>query len=201
MAKLVERTVANRVTAFVQKVYVGLCLAFIFCPILTLIVFSFNVDRFPSLPWRGFSLGWYTDVFGDPTVLDAFRNTLLVGGSVAAVSTFLGFTGAYFDFRWNFRWKKLYLGIVVLPPTIPFLILGLALLLFLSRIGLGSSLTGVFVSHVVICTPFALAIVRMRLAEMDAALEEAAWNLGASEWRSVREVILPFIAPALLASA
>ena len=191
----------ERVTVLIQRGYVILCLGFIFCPILTLIAFSFNVDRFPSLPWKGFSLTWYSAVFEDPTILDAFRNTLIVGAGVAIVSTFLGFTAAYFDFRWNFPWKKLYLAIVVLPPTIPFLILGLALLLFLSRIGLGSSLTGVFVSHVVICTPFALAITRMRLAEMDKGLEEAAWNLGASEWRGVLEVILPFAAPAILASA
>jgi spermidine/putrescine transport system permease protein len=143
-------------------------------------VFSFNVDRFPSLPWRGFSLSWYT-ALEDFTIPDAFKNTLVVGACVAAVSTFLGFTGAYFDFRWNFFWKRLYLAVVVLPPTLPFLILGLALLLFLSRIGLGSSLTAVFISHVVICTPFALAITRMRLDEMDQGLEEAAWNLGASD--------------------
>jgi spermidine/putrescine transport system permease protein len=195
------RAMGERLTVWLQKAYVILCLAFIFCPIITLIAFSFNVDRFPSLPWKGFSLAWYSAVFEDPTILDAFRNTLVVGASAAVVSTLLGFTAAYFDFRWNFPWKRIYLAIVVLPPTIPFLILGLALLLFLSRIGLGSSLTAVFVSHVVICTPFALAIIRMRLAEMDTGLEEAAWNLGAGEWRSVSEVILPFVAPAILASA
>jgi len=191
----------ERLTTLIQRVYVLFCLAFIFCPIVTLIVFSFNVDRFPSLPWKGFSLAWYQALFEDPTIIDAFQNTLTVGICVALVSTFLGFTAAYFDFRWDFAWKRAYLAIVILPPTIPFLILGLALLLFLSRIGLGSSLTGVFVSHVVICTPFALAIIRMRLAEMDKGLEEAAWNLGASEWRSVLAVILPFVLPALVAAA
>ncbi len=191
----------ERLTTLLQRAYVLLCLAFIFCPILTLIAFSFNIDRFPSLPWKGFSLSWYSAVLEDPTIIDAFRNTLVVGASVAVVSTCLGFTAAYFDFRWNFRWKKLYLAVVVLPPTIPFLILGLAFLLFLSRVGLGSSLMAVFISHVVICTPFALAIIRMRLAEMDKSLEEAAWNLGAGEWRSVLEVIVPFVAPAILASA
>jgi spermidine/putrescine transport system permease protein len=201
MARAGLRAMAKRISEILQRAYVILCLAFIFCPILTLIVFSFNVDRFPSLPWRGFTLSWYTALLEDSTVADAFKNTLVVGASVAVVSTFLGFTGAYLDFRWNFFWKRLYLAVVVLPPTLPFLILGLALLLFLSRMGLGSSLIAVFISHVVICTPFALAITRMRLAEMDQGLEEAAWNLGATEWRSIIEVVLPFAAPALLASA
>ena len=201
MERVALPTMADRITKWIQNTYVVLCLVFIFCPIVTLVVFSFNVDRFPSLPWKGFSLAWYEAVFEDSTIVDAFKNTLLVGIGAALVSTFLGFTAAYFDFRWNFRLKQLYLAIVVLPPTIPFLILGLAFLLFLSRIGLGASLTGIFVSHVVICTPFALAITRMRFAEMDKGLEEAAWNLGANEWRSVLEVILPFSAPALIAAA
>jgi spermidine/putrescine transport system permease protein len=90
--------------------------------------------------------------------------------------------------------------IAVLPPTVPLLILALSLLMFLSWLGISGTLTAVFVSHVVICTPFAMAIVRLRLADMDRELEEAAWNLGASQWQAVRRVILPFAAPGIAAA-
>src|SRR5262249_12063031 len=87
-----------------------------------------------------------------------------------------------------------------LPPTIPVVILGLAMLMFLARVGLSGELHSVVFCHVVYCIPFAMALVRLRLAQMDPNLEAAAWNLGASEWRGLREVIVPFVAPALVSA-
>lgn len=182
------------------KAYVLLAFAFIFAPIATLVVFSFNADRFPTLPWGGFSLQWYVAVLNDAIILEAFFNSLIVGVSVAVVSTFLGFTAAYVDFRWKFTGQRLFLALAILPPTIPLIVLGLSLLIFLSRAGLSGALHSVIISHVVFCMAFAVAIIRMRMAEMDPTLEEAAWNLGAGPWRAVGMVILPFSVPAIVAS-
>lgn len=190
----------SRVVPILLRFYVLLAFAFIFLPIATLIIFSFDADRFPSLPWKGFSLDWYRALLADATIGDAFLNSIVLGLCVAAVSTVLGLTAAYFDQRWRFKGKTAYMIVATVPPTIPLLVLGLSMAIFLGRIGLGASLFGVFASHVVICTPFALAVVRMRLSEMDPTLEEAAWNLGASEWRALRVVILPFVFPALAAA-
>jgi spermidine/putrescine transport system permease protein len=88
----------------------------------------------------------------------------------------------------------------VLPPCVPLVILGLAFLIYLKEIHLSGSLTSVVISHVVIASSFALGIVRMRLSEMDASLEEAAWNLRAGQWRAIREVVLPQAAPAIIAA-
>ena len=96
----------ERLIGVAQRAYLLLCLAFIFAPILTLVVFSFNIDRFPSLPWKGFGLLWYAELLEDPTIIDAFQNTLIVGIGAAIVSTILGFTAAYFDLRWNFVGKR-----------------------------------------------------------------------------------------------
>ena len=85
-----------------------------------------------------------------------------------------------------------------LPPTIPVVILGLGMLAYLSRINLSGNALSVIIAHVVICAPFAMAIIRLRLAQMDPDLEAAAWNLGASEWAAMRHVIVPFAMPALL---
>lgn len=191
---------SDRLINIVFKGYILIVFAFIFAPIAALVIFSFNVERFPSLPWKGFGTVWYEAVFNDPTVIGGFWNSLIVGLSVALISTFLGFTAAYFVNRWDFRGKTLYLAIAVLPPCIPLIVLGLGLLIFLSQINLSGYLYSVVISHTVLCSAFAMAICRMRLTEMDQSLEEAAWNLGASQWRAIREVVLPQVMPAIIAS-
>ena len=78
--------------------------------------------------------------------------------------------------------------------------MGLAMLAWLSRIGMSGHLYSIIIAHVVLCTPFAMAIIRLRLAQLDPSVEAAAWNLGASEWRTMREVIIPFATPAILSA-
>lgn len=182
------------------KAYIALALAFIFAPIAASFVFSFNVDRFPSLPLGGFSMVWYEAVANDPLVFEGLRNTLIVGVVVAVLSTLLGFGAAYTDFRYRFFGKTVYVALAMLPPTIPVVILGLAMLAFLSNVNLSGAIHSVIIAHVVMCAPFAMAITRLRLSQMDPSLEAAAWNLGASEWMAMRHVIVPFCKPAIFAS-
>lgn len=180
------------------RVYIVLAYAFVFAPIAASFVFSFNSDRFPSIPLGEFSLDWYRAVAQDPLVWEGLRNTLFVGIIVGVVSTALGFGAAYTDYRYKFFGKQVYLALALLPPTIPVIILGLAMLAYLSRVNLSGNALSVIISHVVVCAPFAMAIVRLRLSQMDPALEPAAWNLGASEWKTMRHVIVPFTMPAIL---
>lgn len=189
----------NGVT-FGLRFYVFLIYAFIFAPIIASFVFSFNSDRFPSLPLGEFSLKWYQAIADDPLVWDGLKNSLLVGVVASLFSTFIGFTAAYTDFRYKFFGKTVYLALALLPPTIPLVIMGLSMLAFLSRVGLSGDVHSVMISHIVLCAPFAMAICRLRLSQMDPSLEAAAWNLGASEWRAMREVIIPFCKPAIIAA-
>ncbi|MBD9447175.1 ABC transporter permease [Rhizobium sp. RHZ01] len=182
------------------QAYIVLALAFIFAPIAASFVFSFNVDRFPSLPLGGFSTVWYKAVAADPLVFEGLRNTLIVGIAVSCTSTLLGFGAAYTDFRYRFFGKTIYVALALLPPTIPVVILGLAMLAFLSNVELSGAIHSVIIAHVVMCAPFAMAITRLRLSQMDPSLEAAAWNLGASEWQAMRNVIIPFCKPAIFAS-
>lgn len=188
----------NRAVDWALRAYVGLAFSFVFAPILASFVFSFNSDRFPSLPLGDFSFEWYRAVATDPLVWQGARNTLVVGVVVGLVSTALGFGAAYTDYRYKFAGKQVYLALALLPPTIPVIILGLAMLAYLSRVNLSGSALSVMISHVVVCAPFAMAIIRLRLSQMDPALEAAAWNLGASEWKAMRHVIVPFCTPAIL---
>jgi spermidine/putrescine transport system permease protein len=190
----------GRIISGLLWVYVIAVFLFILAPIVTSFVISFNADRFPTLPLSGFSLRWYEAIRDDPTLPPALRNTIVVGLSVSVISTLLGFTAAYTDYRYRFMGKSVYLALALLPPTIPVIILGLAMLIFLSRVGLFGQIHSVIISHVVICLPFAMALIRLRLSQMDPSLEAAAWNLGASEWRAIREVILPFTMPAILSA-
>jgi spermidine/putrescine transport system permease protein len=188
----------NRAVDWGLKAYIIASFAFVFAPIAASFVFSFNVDRFPSIPLGGFSLEWYKAVAADPLVWEGLRNTLMVGIVAGVISTALGFGAAYTDYRYKFFGKQVYLALALLPPTIPVIILGLAMLAYLSRINLSGNALSVIISHVVVCAPFAMAIIRLRLSQMDPALEPAAWNLGASEWKTMRHVIVPFTKPAIL---
>jgi len=190
----------NPLIDWALRLYVLLCFAFIFAPIAASFVFSFNEDRFPSLPLGGFSMVWYDAVTADPLVWEGLRNTLLTGVSVSVIATALGFGAAYTDFRYKFFGKTFYLALALLPPTIPVVILGLAMLAFLSRVSLSGQLHAVIIAHVVMCAPFAMAIIRLRLSQMDPSLEAAAWNLGASEWMALWKVIIPFCRPAIFAA-
>ncbi|MGV8919325.1 MAG: ABC transporter permease [Pseudomonas sp.] len=190
----------HRLINFVLRSFVVLVFIFIFTPIAGSFVFSFNIDRFPSLPLGGFSLHWYQMIAADPAVWQAFSNSLKVGVVVSLVSTLLGFTAAYTDLRYQFFGKSIYMALALLPPTIPVVIMGLAMLAFLSRVGLSGEIYAVMISHIVMCAPFAMAVIRMRLAQMDPNIEAAAWNLGANQWKAMRYVIVPFAAPSIFAA-
>ncbi|MEN8660795.1 ABC transporter permease [Marivita sp.] len=181
-------------------IYLTALFGFVFAPIVTSMVFSFNSDRFPTVPLGHFTLHWYETAFARPEVWTAFRNSLIVAATAGALSTALGFATAYTDFRYGFRFKNAYLALALLPPTIPLVIMGLAMLAWLARLGLSGTLPGIVIAHTVMGAPFAMAICRLRLQQMDPSLEAAAWNLGASPWRAMRNVVLPFSAPAIISA-
>lgn len=181
-------------------IYLAALFLFIFAPIAASFIFSFNSDRFPTLPLGSFTTDWYARAFSRPEVWQAIANSLIVAGVTSVLATCIGFATAYTDFRYGFRFKTAYLALALLPPTLPLVILGLAMLAWLSQLGISGTLTGIVIAHVVLATPFAMAICRLRLSQMDPALEAAAWNLGAGQWTAMRYVILPFCAPAILSA-
>lgn len=180
--------------------YVALIFTFVFAPIVFSLVFSFNSQRFPTIPLGEFSTEWYVKIFNDEDVWKAVRNSVIVSTSTAVLATVLGFCTAYTDFRYNFRFKGPYLALILLPPTIPLIIMALAMLAWLSRIGMSGQLWSIILAHSVLTAPFAMAIIRLRLHQMDPDLEAAAWNLGGTEWQAMRHVIVPFCAPAIVSA-
>ncbi len=190
----------NRLIGWALLGYVGLTIAFILAPIVSSFVFSFNAGRFPSLPWQGFSTDWYAAVLTEPSIRSGLGNSLIVAVCSAAIATVLGFTAAYTDYRYNFTGKAVYVALAMLPPNVPVMILGLAMLVYQSQLSLAGALHSVIIAHVIYCAPFAMALIRLRLSQMDPDLEAAAWNLGAGQTQALRHVILPFALPSILAA-
>ena len=180
--------------------YMALVAIFLFMPIITIIIFSFNVDKFASLPWKGFTLNWYRKLLFDPGILDALKNSLIVSVSVAATSCLLGFMGAYSLYRRSFRLQNVFLAVMISPLAVPWIILGLALAVYLTRINLEGSLFAVWISHTIFAAPFAMLIIRARMAGLDYRYEEAGWDLGANRIKAIWHIVIPLTLPGIAAA-
>jgi spermidine/putrescine transport system permease protein len=180
--------------------YTALVFLFVFAPIVASLVFSFNSERFPTIPLGSFTTDWYAKAFGNPDVWDAALRSVIVAGITALLATAIGFSAAYTDYRYDFFGKKAFLVLALLPPTIPLIIMALATLGWLSMFNASGMTISIIIAHTVLCAPFAMAVIRLRLSQMDPNLEPAAWNLGASEWVTMKSVVIPFAMPSIVAS-
>lgn len=189
-----------RLSRLAQHLFLAGLFVFIAAPMLVIVVFSFDANRFPTIPWGGFSLDWHRAILEDAMVRDAFLNSILVGLGTAVLSTLLGFAAAYVDYRWRFFGKRAFVLLVAIPPAVPVTILGMAMLAFLSRLGLFGRLEAVIACHTAVAASFSMALIRLRLGDFGRDLEPAAWNLGASPAAALFTVVVPFCRPALIAS-
>jgi spermidine/putrescine transport system permease protein len=179
------------------RLYMVLGYFFLVLPIVTMIVFSFQKGQFASIPGQGWTLQWYGKLFADGTLLEALRNSLIVSPLAATGACVLGFLAAYSIHRFRFWGRSAFSVLLVLPVLIPPLILGVAFLGLLSRIGLQGQLLSVILTHMVIVTAPAMAVIQLRLGQMPSSLEEAAWDLGATEFQTLYKVVLPFALPGI----
>lgn len=173
---------------------------FLYLPILGLVVFSFNDSRFPSLPWSGFTLRWYQDFLSNPDIMASLTNSLIIAVQVGLYSLILGSLGAYLVARWEFKGMNALLGFWIMPPTVPTLILALALLMYFNQLHLTGTLNAVILGHTGLASAFVVAVMRLRFVALDPNLEEASINLGFSRWATFWRVTAPQIAPGAAAS-
>lgn len=175
------------------------CYLFLYLPIIILIVFSFNTSRF-SVEWEGFTFSWYVKLLQDPLVLGALKNSLIVAASATILSTIIGTLTAYGLYRYRFRGKIIFDGVLFLPMVTPEIIVGISLLVFFVIIRFTLGLTSIIIAHVAFDIPFVMLIVRARLQGMDRSLEEAAMDLGADEWTTFFRITIPQLMPGILAA-
>ena len=178
----------------------ALVVVFLYVPILFLVVNSFNEARFSST-WTGFTLKWYAALF-DPRNRDlweATQRTLLIATSSSAVSMVLGTLSACALHWYRTKLQRLNYGMIYLPIIIPDLLMGISLLLFFVALGVTLGTMTILIAHITFCASFVTVVVLGRLQGFDESVIAAARDLGATRWVAIRRVILPLLAPGIVA--
>jgi ABC-type spermidine/putrescine transport system permease subunit II len=181
--------------------FVAIMFLLVYGPVLLLAFFSFNDSRVIAFPFEGFTLEWYEKALSDESLRQAIANSLLVTAIVTPACTVLGLLSAYAITRFRFRGQPVSGAVLLIPLMIPWLVTGVAALLFFSEMEIPLSLNTVAVMHIVCTFPLAMLLIGARLARFNPRLEEAATDLGASRFQTVRLVIMPQLYSILAATA
>lgn len=177
-----------------SKIFVLLVLLYLYVPIIVLMVLSLNESRYNSLPFE-FTTKWYEDMISNESLLLAAKNSLLLALITGIICTVLA---TLFTLGQRYLSKKVsgtFHSIVMMPMSIPWL----SLLLMIRSLGFTKNMAFVLAGHVIISLPYALLVLRARMSSLDKSLEEMSASLGAGPMTTFRRVMLPAIAPAMVA--
>lgn len=202
---------ATRVGNWILGANAALVFGFLYLPVLILIVFSFNETRSVAV-FSGFSTEWYTRLSQNTELLEAAKNSLLVGFITTIAATVIGTLTALAMDRYRFKLRTAFDANLYLPIVVPEIVMGISLLLFFNQalfpflqnafgIKASTGLHTITISHIAFDIPFVYVIVRARLADFDRTLEEAAADLGADEWQTFKRVTLPLLMPGIIGGA
>ena len=189
------------------RLWLAMVGAFLYLPLLALVVFSFNDSRRITV-WRGFSLRWYAELFDDGELVAAFGNSLVIAAASTIISLILGTAAALLLWRFRFAGKAPLEALLGLPIVVPEICLGVAFLVFFTAIVPWPTellwplnLGAIIIAHATFSFSFVALVVRARLASFNGALAEAARDLGAGEWLIFRDIMVPHMVPGLVAGA
>ncbi len=200
------------------RAYILMFYIFLMAPLVVVAVFSFNDSLFPSLPWNGFTLDWFTSsssqrmgVFHDSEMLESVGISAFIAFWVTVLSLFVATTNAFLFERYDFRGKEFLYMLMLLPLVIPGVILGISMLIASNSFAnmleesynlelefLRPGLVLIILGQFAFITTIATMVIGARLHKMDRTLEEAAYNLGASKSAVLWTITLPYLRPALI---
>jgi spermidine/putrescine transport system permease protein len=193
---------ADKLRGWALGAWSALALLYLFIPIFIVVLFSFNDNkgRF-NFTWQGFTLDHWKDPFANPDLAVALKNSILIAVIATAIATALGTFMAMSLVRYRFRGRSTVDFYVFLPLATPEVVLGAALLALFLQAGTNTGFATIVIAHVMFTISYVVVTVKARLEGMDRHIEEAAMDLGATEWATFRKITLPMIAPGVAAAA
>ncbi|HET8662705.1 MAG TPA: ABC transporter permease [Nocardioides sp.] len=181
--------------------FLVLCLMFLFAPLVSLVLFAFNSSDAFGLPFEGFTTRWFTELFDDGEAMDAIRTTMVVAVIVTGLSIVLGMVSAYSIARAPARLGTVALAAHAVPLVVPWLVIGVAGLLFFQWLGMQGSLLTIVLMQTVVTFPLVTLILYSGLVGLESAVEEAGLDLGSSQLGVLVRIVLPQLATPLVTSA
>jgi len=173
----------------------------LWAPTMFLVLFSFNKDEL-GIRWEGFSLEWYPEIFNNVAVRDAVERSLIIAIITVVVATIVGTLTAYGLYKYKFRGRRTLRTSVLLPITMPYVVIGGSLLIFFTRVAhIPLGYLTILIAHISFSIPLAVFVVLGRMARIDWTLEEASTDLGADKLTTWRKITIPLLLPAIIASA
>lgn len=183
------------------RTYLTAYLFFLFAPIAIIVVFSFHSTPALVFPLEGLSLRWYSELFANGNFVSSLMNSVKVGVATSAITTILGTLAALAMIRMRGSFKQAFEMLNFAPIGLPGLFLGIALVTLFAQIGLPRTLVTVTIAHVLFTLPFFVETMRSRITYFDESLEEAARDLGASQFQTFRLVTIPILLPSIVGAA
>jgi spermidine/putrescine transport system permease protein len=182
------------------RTYAVAFLMFLYGPVVLLPVFAFNDSAIIAFPLTGVTTRWFAQLWAADVLHQAVWNSLFVGLTSASIATVLGICAARASARYRFPGKKGVIGFIMLPLVLPEIMIAVALLVVMVQLGMQLSLWSVVLGHVLICTPFSIAILTSAFHGLDQSLEEASLDLGETRLGTFFRVTLPLVTPGIISS-
>ena len=191
---------AGRLARGVLRSYFVLMVLFLYLPLAVLVIFSFNDNNAPVLPLQGFTTHWYHEALNNELLVSALKRSLGLAAVNGAAATLLGVMAALALSAPRLVGRGVVVALIMLPLVVPYVVLGVGMLILLHQVGFRPSLTALLAMHVMISVPYAVLIILPRLNTLDPSIGDAARDLGASAMTAFYRVTMPLILPAILSA-
>jgi spermidine/putrescine transport system permease protein len=195
---ITKREKKARRMKIIAKIYSFMVYAFLYAPIVIIIIFSFNTSK-QNILFEGFTTRWYGVMLENDALLESFGNTLIVASCSTILAIMIGTLTAVGMYRYKFRGRGVVDALLYIPVVIPEIVLGISLLSIFSMTQVPLGILSLIIAHATFSIPYVVFTVRARLSGFDASIEEAAMDLGANRVKVFFNITIPVIAPGIIA--